>query len=135
VRLNRLLGVGFGVRFAQFQALPNLESFWPLQFYTPHQNILWLWLKLGLAGIAAFLALIAIALSRCISAVRESPAMDDRATVGVIVAATLLMYIAFATVDQALIGTRGALPLAVALAIAFAIPRPAAPAALQEEAT
>ncbi|HEX6032572.1 MAG TPA: O-antigen ligase family protein [Tepidiformaceae bacterium] len=134
VRLNRLLGVGFGVRFAQFQALPNLESFWPLQFYTPHQNILWLWLKLGLAGIAAFLALIAIALSRCISAVRESRTMDDRATVGIIVAATLLMYIAFATVDQALIGTRGAIPLAVALAIAFAIPRTAAPVAQQEAA-
>lgn len=127
VRVNRVLGVGFGRPFAQYQSLPNLESFWPLQTYTPHQNILWLWLKMGLVGLSAFLALVALALSRALAVVRSSRTLEPRVALGIVVAATLLMYLAFATVDLALVGARGSVPLAVALGVAFALPRPSEP--------
>ncbi|MCK9520443.1 MAG: O-antigen ligase family protein, partial [Dehalococcoidia bacterium] len=39
IRLNKIFGIGFGRAFVQFQPLPDLTSFWPLQSYTPHQNI------------------------------------------------------------------------------------------------
>src|SRR5262249_10873421 len=47
LRLNRVFGVGLGRPFGMFLPLPSLTSFWPLQQFTPHANILWLWLKFG----------------------------------------------------------------------------------------
>jgi O-antigen ligase len=86
--------------------------------------VLWLWLKMGLAGLAAFLAVVALALSRALRVVRSTSMVRPEAALAIVTAATLLMYLAFATVDLALIGTRGSIPLAVALAVAFALPRP-----------
>lgn len=123
LRENTWFGVGFGRQFAQYKPLPNLESFWPLQYYTPHQNLLWLWLKLGFFGVSAFLAVVAIAVGRCVRIVLRSEAVGDVEALAIITAATLLMFLAFATVDIALVGPRGTAPLAVALAIAFALPQ------------
>jgi O-antigen ligase len=123
VRGNRLLGVGFGRPFAQFQALPNLEAHWPLQSFTPHQNVLWLWLKMGVVGLAAFLATVSLALGRAMTLARRDRQVSAEVGLGIVLAATILMYLAFATVDLALIGTRGAIPLALALGIAFQIRR------------
>ncbi|OAI40211.1 hypothetical protein AYO38_06230 [bacterium SCGC AG-212-C10] len=125
IRANKVFGVGFGRQFAQYQPLPNLESFWPLQFYTPHESLLWLWLKLGFLGLSAFLGVVGLAVARCVHIVRRSTAIGDREVLAIITAATLLMYLAFSTVDIAMVGPRGAVPLAVALAIAFALPPPA----------
>lgn len=121
IRLNRPFGVGFGNPFGQFQPLPDLRSFWPFQHYTPHQNILWLWLKMGFAGIGAFLALWVIAFRRCII---QSSRLRDGAIpyAPILVACGLLMFLAYAKVDLALIATRSTVGLGILLAIAFRFP-------------
>ncbi|GAB4334523.1 MAG: hypothetical protein Kow0010_21560 [Dehalococcoidia bacterium] len=115
-----LLGVGFGRPFELERPLPELD-FWPLQFHTPHQNVLWLWLKMGLAGVANFLALWAIALQRCLTAFRAAP-RGSLPLLPLAIACTLLMYLFYASVDLAFISARSAVPLAVAMALAFRLP-------------
>lgn len=112
-----ILGVGFGRPFELDRPLPELD-FWPLQFHTPHQNLLWLWLKMGLAGIAVFLALWAIALRRALVAFRAAP-RGALPVIPLVIACTLLMYLFYASVDLALIYARSAVPLAVTMALAF----------------
>lgn len=121
IRLNRLLGVGFGRPFAQFQPLPNLTAFWPLQQYIPHQNVMWLWLKLGILGISAVLAFVVIALRRAINGATHLPLRDPDWLVATLAAATILMYLAYATVDIAFASTRSIAPLAAALALAASV--------------
>lgn len=125
IRLNKIFGIGFGRPFIQFQPLPDLTSFWPLQSYTPHQNILWLWLKVGFFGLATLLAVVALAVRRVFLVLRGSISLQDPVWISAVVAgATILMYLAYSTVDIALLSTRGIAPLAIALAVAFRLPEP-----------
>lgn len=121
IRFNRPFGVGFGVPFAQFIPLPDLSEGWPLQSYTPHQNILWLWLKMGFIGISTFLAVWAVAFRRCIVNSR-SLVRGQIPYAPMLIAAGLLMYLAFAKVDLAFIGSRSVVPLAALLALALRLP-------------
>lgn len=123
VRLNRVMGVGFGRPFAPFQPLPDLTSFWPLQFFTPHSNLLWLWLKMGALGAGALLATWVLAFGRCVSAFREAISSNQFDSMPVIAASILLMYLSYAQVDLALVGARSAAVLACALAAALSLPR------------
>ncbi len=124
IRLNRVFGVGFGRPFIQFQPLPDLTSFWPLQSYTPHQNILWLWLKVGFFGLVTLLAVVALAVRRVFQMLRGDLSMDDPAWIaGIVAGAVILMYLAYSTVDLALLSTRGIAPLAIGLGVAFRLPQ------------
>jgi O-antigen ligase len=97
-----------------------LQSFWPLQHYTPHQNVLWLWLKTGIIGITAFLALWALAISRCIRYLRAN---REYPMTAIVIISSLLMFAIFATVDQGLVVSRAAIPFGAAIGAAFALPR------------
>jgi hypothetical protein len=121
IRYSRVFGVGFGRPFAQFQPLPYLGDFWPLQSYTPHQNILWLWLKMGVLGVSVYLATWVIAFRRCVVNFAGAPARTVP-LLPMLLGCGLLMYIAYAKVDLAFIGARSAAPLAVLLALAFQLP-------------
>jgi len=124
IRLNRVFGVGFGRPFIQFQPLPDLTSFWPLQNHTPHQNILWLWLKVGFFGLVTLLAVVALAVRRVFQLLRGGLSMQDPAWIaGIVAGSIILMYLAYSTVDLALLSTRSIAPLAVGLAVAFRLPR------------
>ena len=122
VRMNRVFGIGFGRPFAPFQPLPDLTSFWPLQLYTSHANVLWLWLKLGVLGAAAVLGLWVLAFGRCVRAFRDGVHREQLPIMPIILACVLLMYLSYAQVDLALIGSRSAAVLAGALALALSLP-------------
>lgn len=119
LKYNRILGIGFGRPFAQFEPLPDLTDFWPLQDYTPHQNVLWLWLKMGVAGIAVLMGLWMLALKRCLDVIRSTPRSAPLPATAVILASSLLMYLSYAQIDQALTGTRAIGALAIILAMSF----------------
>jgi O-antigen ligase len=115
------LGVGFGNRFFAPFPLPELP-WWPLQFHTPHNNLLWLWLKMGIIGAAVFLGTWVIAMSRCVGGVARAPRDALTPALPLVLAGTLAMYMTFAEVDLVLTGTRPIIPLAAALALALALP-------------
>ncbi len=122
IRSTPVLGVGFGQPFYEF--VPLVQTFggqiWPLQLYTPHDSLLWLWLKVGLGGMATLLTLWLLALRRCVSHIRLHPPRSVP-LVPLTIAATLVAYLAFARIDLAFLSTRTIAPLAVAIAIAFAL--------------
>lgn len=118
IRFNRLLGVGFGRQFAQFQPLPNLQRLWPLQLYTPHQNVLWIWLKMGIAGMAVVLGFAATSMSRCFREAREAETEAEWALAATCLT-VMLMFLMYASVDLAFIGVRSVAPAVIASAIAF----------------
>ncbi|MCC7362942.1 MAG: O-antigen ligase family protein [Dehalococcoidia bacterium] len=116
-----VMGVGFGRPFTQYRELPELW-FWELQSYTPHQNILWLWLKTGIAGLSVIIGLWVIAFGRCIRACRSVPRWRDIPAEPAIVGAGLLMYLCYARIDLALVSPRSAVPLACLVALALLLP-------------
>ena len=123
IRLNRVFGVGFGRPFIQFQPLPNLGSFWPLQTYTPHQSVLWLWLKMGWFGISVFLGFWIVVLKRCLERMR-TPGIDDRQWLaGAAAFSSALMFLTYATVDLAMVSQRHIAAIAIVAAIAMTFPR------------
>lgn len=119
IRESPVLGIGFGRPFTEYEPLPELD-FWPLQRYTPHQNILWVWLKTGLLGIAVILGTWFAAFRRALTAARAGGgARSEIPLLPIVLAATLAMYLVYARVDLALPGSRAAVPLAIAIALAF----------------
>jgi O-Antigen ligase len=116
---GQVFGVGFGRPFGQYIPLADLTGHWPLQHYTPHQNLLWLWLKMGIVGIAVFLGIWVTAFRQCLRAIRDVIRGRSVDIVPVIVAAGLMMYVTYAKVDLALVGTRSAAVLAALVAIAL----------------
>lgn len=137
LKLNKVFGIGFGRPFAQFQPLPDLTAFWPTQDYTPHQNVLWLWLKMGILGVSVMLGVWLVALKRCFEVIRSTPKSAPLPITPVVLATTLLMYLSYAQIDQALTGTRGIGALAVAIALCFRLKPwlpPAEPVSVAPEA-
>lgn len=120
LRAHPLFGVGFGNEFEQHIELTEF-GFWPLQFHTPHQNVLWLFLKMGVLGAAVLLSLWTIALRRSLWAVRDAP-KGLLPVLPLLLAATLLMYIFYASVDTSLVTSRSAVPLAIVMAVALSLP-------------
>ncbi|MFN8507543.1 MAG: O-antigen ligase family protein [Dehalococcoidia bacterium] len=116
-----VFGIGFGLPYTRYVDLPVL-GFWPLQFYTPHQNILWLWLKMGIAGIAVFAGMWVLAFSRCVRGARAVARKAPIPAMPIVLGSVLVMYLAYARVDIAFAGVRSSGPLAVALALAFMLP-------------
>lgn len=66
-----ILGYGFGKPFLQPIVLPNVVELDPYYLYIPHNNILWVWMRLGPVGFGALWYLVgAIIISGCIIARR-----------------------------------------------------------------
>jgi O-antigen ligase len=57
IRRNPVLGVGFGRPYDMLVPLPEIP--FPLRDYIPHNEILWIWLKMGTVGFAIFWLFIA----------------------------------------------------------------------------
>ncbi len=119
IRYNRVFGVGFGRQFIQFQSLPDLTSFWPLQSYTSHQSIAWLWLKMGWLGISVFLGLIAMVLARCLVQMRGLNVSDTGWTAAAVLFSAMVAFAMYATVDLGFASSRAVAPAAAIAALAF----------------
>lgn len=119
IRSGPVFGVGFGRPFIQFQRLPYLGTFWPMQSYTPHQSVLWLWLKMGWFGISVFLGFWVVVLKRCVELLRAPGVTDRDWLTGAALFSAALMFLTFATVDLAMVSQRHIAAMAVIAAIAL----------------
>lgn len=59
-----ILGYGFGKPFLEPSPLPNIVGLDPYYLYIPHNNILWIWMRLGPIGYLAFWYLFGAAIVR-----------------------------------------------------------------------
>jgi hypothetical protein len=104
IRESPLTGKGFGQEFTRYIQLVNLDAF-TYQYFTPHVQILWIWLKLGLFGWVTFWLLICSGLFRLGQIVkyeRDIQRLNLAVTAGSIITAIMV----FAYLDLSLIDTR-----------------------------
>jgi hypothetical protein len=99
VRSAPVTGLGFGQRFHRPLPLPDI-SWFPFWEYLPHNSILWLWIKVGVGGLLAFLYLSASVISRGLSIIKRSESGDEAALV-LTSALLYVMFLVFAYVDIA----------------------------------
>ncbi|MBN9393168.1 MAG: O-antigen ligase family protein [Chloroflexi bacterium] len=104
IREAPLTGKGFGQQFTRYNSLVDL-NFFEFQYYTPHVQVLWLWLKVGVFGWILFWVLICGALFRLGQLVkyeRQKLYLNLAITAGNIIIAIMV----FAYLDISLVNTR-----------------------------
>jgi len=93
---NPLLGVGFGREFLFVIPLADL-SFWQFWRYEPHNNILWVWLKIGAVGFTLFWALMGSAIMCAANFVKVLRGPDERAfalfALGVVISSMVFCWV------------------------------------------
>lgn len=118
IQSNPLTGVGFGRPFLFFIDLPNL-SFWPFWHYTPHNEILWIWMDLGMFGFMAFWWLIGSGLYRGGRLIQALSAAGDNKSLALLAAGTglIMMQVSVSYVDLGLTSDRAMLLLGVTFGV------------------
>ncbi len=99
IQSNRVLGVGFGKPFLQVVPMPNI-SFFEFWQYIPHNNVLWIWIKMGFLGFVAMLYMFGRAVqlgARSVTLVRSV----DHVAFAVVGICYVVMFLTFAYVDIA----------------------------------
>jgi O-antigen ligase len=99
IQQNRIFGIGFGQKFLQPIPMPDI-SFFEFWEYIPHNNVLWIWVKMGFFGFAALLYLFGRGVqlgARSIALVRT----NTQAAFVLTGVCYVVMFIVFAYVDIA----------------------------------
>ena len=119
-------GAGFGQRINYFGLVDLTETATMLE-YVPHNGVLYLWLRMGILGVATFAVFVAQAV---ISAVRLAGSRRrDAAMVGAITASVLFGYVAMGGTDMGFFWFRNALAMGLLIGAVDGLTR-----AVREEA-
>jgi O-antigen ligase len=121
LRESPITGIGFGKPFNIYVSMATLGG-WEFQYYTPHNQVFWLWLKLGAAGFVATLWLFASAIAHTIRAMKHINA--DGCKPFILMTATYtVMLLTFSYVDIGLASGRAMLLLGSLLGVIAVLPR------------
>jgi hypothetical protein len=104
IRRNPLVGVGFGRPFIVVVQMIDV-SWWPLWNYQPHNNIMWVWIKMGPAGYILFWTVMGGGLMRSayLAKTMKSP---EAKVFALLTLSALMTTLVFDYVDLALTGPR-----------------------------
>lgn len=116
-------GLGFGQQFAFYIPLPD-ESFWPFWHYTPHNAILWIWVKAGVLGFFVFWWVAGSGLYRGGRLIQALSAAGDNKARALVAGGTsfIIMQITVSYVDLGLTSDRDMLLLGLMLGIIGHLP-------------
>jgi O-antigen ligase len=70
IGFSPIIGIGFGRPFAVINQMVDLTNIWSLQHYMPHNNILWLWMRMGIVGFVIFWVTAGVAVLLVVACVR-----------------------------------------------------------------
>ncbi|HLW00787.1 MAG TPA: O-antigen ligase family protein [Ktedonobacterales bacterium] len=123
IQANAFTGLGFGRQYIFYIPLPD-ESFWPFWHYTPHDEILWVWAKMGIVGFMAFWWLVASALYRSGRLTQALSAAGDNKARALLAAAAclIIMQMSVSYVDLGLTDDRPMLVLWIMLGVIGHLP-------------
>jgi hypothetical protein len=113
IQSNPLLGVGFGRPFLQIVPIPDI-SFFPFWNYESHHDILWVWMKIGVAGFIVFFTVMGRGLARAAALTRKIREPDGR-VFAVLAMSAIVMSLVFCYVDLGLTSPRVPVVLGVML--------------------
>jgi hypothetical protein len=104
---NPLTGRGFGQQYIFYIQLPD-ESFWPFWHYTPHNSVLWVWVKGGIVAFFAFWWLVGSGLYRGGRLTQALNAAGDKNSRALLASAVcfIIMQISYSYVDLGLMSDR-----------------------------
>jgi hypothetical protein len=116
-----ILGYGFGKPFLEPQVLPNIAQIDPDYLFIPHNNVLWIWMRLGPIGFLALWNLIGSGIvGGCFIARRlKNPELQVFA---VFVVAALVMEVIVAYSDYQFFFYRNVIYIGVILGALFKLP-------------
>ena len=140
IRATPVQGYGYGRPYLQIIPLPEVTAIYELEPFIPHNQILWIWERVGTFGFLAFWMMISAILIFAGQAVRAPKADDLTKAVGIFALLTTAMLVIFGLLDLQLSNFRDVLFAGIwagALAAAPALkshPAPAAPRRPQEAA-
>lgn len=113
-------GLGFG-RSITYHGLVDLTDSAPMLAYVPHNGVLYIWLRMGVAGLITFALLISQA---AISAVRLSASRHrEVAMMGAITAAILFGYVAMGSTDMGFFWFRNAIAMGTLIGVVDGLAR------------
>ncbi len=123
IQANPVTGLGFGQPYTFYIPLPDL-SFWEFWHYIPHNEILWVWVKMGMFGFMGFWWIIASALYRSGRLTQALSAAGDYKARALLAAAACLivMQMTVSYVDLGLTSDRIMLLLGVMLGVIGHLP-------------
>ncbi len=116
-----IIGVGYGRPFSIYYPMANISvlySFWNI---APHDSLLWVWLKLGIVGMAVFWFFIGRSLIATGSGAHNTPDPYLRA-IGALTLAMIIAWIVEGATDIGFIDIRMATMMGVLLGVAARIP-------------
>jgi hypothetical protein len=101
---NALFGVGFGRPFIVVVQLVDV-SYWPLWMYETHNNIMWIWMKVGPVGFIIFWTLMGSGLMRASYLTRTLRTREGQ-VFGLFALAGIVITLVFCYVDLGFTGPR-----------------------------
>jgi hypothetical protein len=110
IKRSPLIGLGYGIPIDyKLPMLADLTRNNPFLKYIPHDDVLWVWMRLGAAGALVFWSVIGLA---CVSACRLLRAEDPRlAMFGAFVVCALIGYVILGNLDLGFFWFRVAIPI------------------------
>ncbi len=115
IKTAPLTGIGFGQAFNRYIDFLNLDGF-VFQYYTPHVQVLWLWLKLGVFGWGIFWLLICLTVFKFGQVIKYN-VMDKQVTMIVLAGCIICTIMVYAYLDLAFVNTRLMTLLGVAIGL------------------
>ena len=121
IAANPYTGAGFGRPMQILLPLPNLTSIFPLWAYIPHNTILWVWMRLGLLGFAAFWFMVGRMLlaSTIVAGTEKDPYLK---AIGLLAVTIIMAWVMQGLVDMGVVDTRLNMLLGVMIGLSAAIP-------------
>jgi hypothetical protein len=91
IRQSHDLGLGFGVPIDYALPINNISDTDPMIAYVPHNGVLYIWMRLGILGEAAFILMIASAIFRAVQLAKVAD--QELAFFGTLVVCAVLAYL------------------------------------------
>jgi hypothetical protein len=105
VQINPLMGRGYGNTIIQYIPLTYIGDGFPLWDVIPHNNLMWVWMRIGIVGVAAFWFMIGRSI---LGAALIAKGYDDRylQAIGVMVIVTIVSWVVFGGLDMGIVNFR-----------------------------
>jgi len=116
IKANPVLGQGYGHEMPLLPGMWDARDVSPFMLYMPHNSILWVWWRTGLAGFTCFLLTIGVAIARNCQLARgtNEPRLQRWAIFAVL---TTIMWTMLGFLDQGVLLSREVVYVAVLLAV------------------
>ncbi len=104
-----LQGYGYGKRYFHVVPMADISKFYELEDYIPHNQILWIWERVGSFGFLAFWMMISAILIRAGQTIRAPESDATTKAIGMFAMVTTVMLVIFGLLDLQLSNPRDVL--------------------------